>query len=144
MQKLFLVKVVYEKIDDQSGKEKKVTEQYLLDAVSFTEAEARTHKEMESMIRGEFLIASITRANFSDIFDDVAGDTWWKAKIKHMTVDEKSGREKSVSNYILIMADNVDHAYKNINEAMKGMTVDFTIESISDSQILDFFPYVSK
>jgi len=144
MQNLFLVKVRYARIDEKSGSERKVTESYLLDAVSFTEAEARINEEMKEIINGEFLIVSIARANFSEIFTDSEGSIWYKAKIKFVSIDDQSGREKKISNNILIMADNVDEAYKNINEAMNGFTVDFEIEGITDSKIYDFFPYITK
>jgi hypothetical protein len=143
MQNLFTVKVRYQKINDE-GKEKKVNESYLIDAVSFTEAETRANKELEQLVRGEFMIVSIVRSNYSEIFTDFDGDIWWKAKVKHASIDEKSGKERTVSNYILIQADNVDHAYKNIFGSMKGMTIDFSIEGISDSKIMDFYPYFKK
>ncbi len=140
MLNLFEVKVKYEKIDEQSGKEKKVTEKYLIDALSFTEAEAKIYKEMESMIRGEFIIMSIARANYTEVFE-TPGDVWYKAKVSFASIDEKSGKEKKVSNNILCMGDSVDNAYSNINESMGGMTVDFTIDGIADSKIMDFFKY---
>lgn len=140
MENLFECKVKYQKIDEQSGKEKKVTEKYLIDAVSFTEAEARIYKEMESMIRGEFMIMDIKRASFTEIFTN-EGDIWYKGKVTFISVDEKSGKEKKVSNQVLVMANNVDDAFKNIKEGMGTMTVDFVIDSITDSKILDFFPY---
>lgn len=141
MQNLFEAKVKYEKIDEQSGKEKKVAETYLLDAVSFTEAETRIYKEMESMIRGEFVVTALAKANYTEIFENEDGDIWYKSKISFASVDEKSGKEKAVSNQILILASNVKDAYDKIIACMGGMTVDFVINSISESAILDFFPY---
>jgi len=140
MNNLFEVKVKYDKIDEQSGKDKKVTEKYLVDALSFTEAEAKIYKEMESMIRGEFIITSISRANYTDVFQ-TAGDLWYKAKVSYASIDERSGKEKKISNSILCMGYSVDNAYSNINESMGVMTVDFTIDGISDSKIMDFFKY---
>ncbi|WP_430810206.1 MULTISPECIES: DUF4494 domain-containing protein [unclassified Carboxylicivirga] len=141
MQNLFECKVKYEKIDEQSGKEKKVSETYLIDAVSFTEAESRIYKEMESMIRGEFIVTNIRKANYTEIFENEDGDMWYKSKISYASVDEKSGKEKKVSNQILVLASNVKDAFDKIHEGMQGMTVDFDINMIAESPILDFFPY---
>ncbi len=141
MQNLFECKVKYEKIDEASGKEKKVSETYLIDAVSFTEAESRIYKEMEMMVRGEFVVTNIRKANYTEIFDNEDGDRWFKSKISFASVDEKSGKEKKVSNQILVMASNVKDAFDKIHEGMGGMTVDFDINAISESPIMDFFPY---
>ncbi|WP_289054595.1 DUF4494 domain-containing protein [Carboxylicivirga marina] len=141
MQNLFECKVKYEKIDEQSGKEKKVSETYLIDAVSFTEAESRIYKEMESMIRGEFIVTNIRKANYTEIFENEEGDIWYKSKISFASVDEKSGKEKKVSNQILVLASDMKDAFEKIHQGMGGMTVDFDINAISESPILDFFPY---
>lgn len=141
MQNLFECKVRYEKINEQTGKEEKVTETYLMDAVSFTEAEKRIYKEMEAIIRGEFVVTDIKKAHYTELFHDVDGDRWYKSKISFVSVDEKSGKQKAVSNNILVLADNVKDAFDRIHEGMGGMTVDFTINSIIESPILDFFPY---
>nr|WP_319401556.1 DUF4494 domain-containing protein [uncultured Carboxylicivirga sp.] len=143
MQNLFECKVKYEKIDEASGKEKKVSETYLIDAVSFTEAESRIYKEMEMMVRGEFMVTNIRKANYTEIFDNEDGDRWFKSKVSFASVDEKSGKEKKVSNQILVMASNVKDAYDKIQQGMGGMTVDFEINAISESPIMDFFAYFS-
>ncbi len=141
MQNLFECKVKYTKIDELSGKEKKVTETYLIDAISFTEAETRIYKEMESMIRGEFMITGIRKANYTDIFPFDDGDRWFKSKVSFVSIDEEAGKEKKISNQILVLANDVKDAFDKINESMKGMTVDYEINAIAESPILDFFPY---
>ena len=141
MQNLFECKVKYTKTDENTGKEKKVTETYLIDAVSFTEAETRLYKEMEMMIRGEFIVTGIRKANYTDIFPFDDGDRWFKSKISYVSIDEEAGKEKKVSNQILVLANDVKDAWDKIHESMKGMTVDYEINSIAESPILDFFPY---
>ena len=141
MQNLFECKVKYAKVDENTGKEKKVTETYLIDAVSFTEAESRLYKEMEMMISGEFIVTGIRKANYTDIFPFDDGDRWFKSKISYVSVDEDAGKEKKVSNQILVLANDVKDAWDKIQESMKGMTVDYEINAISESPILDFFPY---
>lgn len=144
MYNLFEASVKYQKVDEQSGKEKMVTERYLIDALSFTEAETRIYKEMEMMVRGEFTVKGLKKANYTEIFDDEDGDIWFKAKISFASVDEKTGREKKASNWILVTAKNVKDAYDKIENGMGGMTVHFEINSISETAILDFFAYFSE
>ena len=74
--------------------QKKVSEPYLVDAWSFTEAEARIIKEMTPFISGDFSVANIKRANISELFMDETGDKWYKCKVNFITLDEKSGAEK--------------------------------------------------
>jgi len=141
---LFECKVKYEKINDKSGKEQKVTEKYLVDAVSFTEAETRMYKEMEMMVSGEFIIMAISKANYTEIFPNDEGDIWYKGKISFVSIDDKSGKEKKVTNNVLVLASDVPDADKKIKEGMGGLTVDFDINGITDSKIMDFFPYSTQ
>jgi len=142
MNNLFECKVKYEKVDEQSGKNKKVTETYLLDAVSFTEAETRIYKEMETMIRGEFTIMAIKKANFSEIIE--GEDIYYRGKLKFQSICEKSGKVKEVINNILVGAENIPEAYKAIDEAFKGFTADYKVSGLVDSNIMDFFKYSSE
>ena len=126
---------------DENGHERKVTETYLLDAVSFTEAEARTYKELQEMVSGEFITWSIKRTNISEIIPCAVGDRWYKAKVNFITIDEVSGKEKRTSQYVLVYSDSVKNAYDQVINAMQGMMADFEISAISESKILDVFPF---
>ncbi len=137
----FECKVKYETIDEQTGKEKKVNLPYLIDAVSYTEAESRIHAEMEQYVRGEFSVPSIKKANYTDIFFFDDGDKWYKCKVVYVSIDENAGKEKKVSNLMLVLASDLKEAYDRINESMSGMTVDYDITSIIESNIADIFPY---
>ncbi len=137
----FECKVRYEKIDEQSGKQKKTTAPYLIDAVSYTEAEERIHSEMEQYVSGEFSVKGIKQVNYTDLFFYDDGQYWYKCKVMFISIDEDAGKEKKVANWMLVMADNVKEAYDRIEESMNGMTVDFTIHSVIESNILDVFPY---
>lgn len=141
MNNWFECKVKYEKIDEQSGKTKKKTEPYLVDSISFTEAETRITEQMESMISGEFNITNIKRVNYSDVFNYEEGDRWFKCKVVYVDVDEASGKEKKTSNYMLVLADNVDHAYERLHESLADMIIPFEVPSIAESPIMDIFPY---
>lgn len=140
----FECKVRYIKIDEASGKEKKVNEPYLVDAVSFTEAESRIHKELEQMIRGDFYVTNMRKANYSDIFPNDHGDKWYKCKVSYVSVDEAAGKEKKVSSQMLVMGDNLKEAYDNLINSLSGMTIDFDVNGINESPIMDVFPFYSK
>ncbi len=137
----FECKVKYIKTDENTGKEKKVTEPYLVDAVSFTEAESRIHEEMQSMIRGDFQVTNIRKADYSDLFPNFAGDRWYKCKVSHLSIDENAGKEKKVSSQMLVMADNVRDAFDNLMQGLSDMVVDFEVLSITESPLMDVFPY---
>ena len=137
----FECKVKYEKIDEQTGKQKKVNLPYLIDAVSYTEAESRIHAEMEQFVSGEFSVPSIKKANYTDLFFYDDGDKWYKCKVMFVSIDEEAGKEKKVANQMLVLASDLKEAYERINESMSGMTVDYDIVAIIESNIADVFPY---
>lgn len=138
----FTCKIRYDKTME-NGMIKKVTEPYLFDALSYTEAEARTIKELTPFISGEFTIAGITRANISEIFEDETGDKWYKAKVVFVTIDERSAAEKKTASFMLVQASDFKTALANLEEGMKGTMADYTIASITETDIMDIFPFVA-
>lgn len=141
MSNFFECKVKYEKVDKQSGKQKKVNLPYLVDAVSCTEAEERIHKKMEQYVSGEFSVPSIKKANYSDLFFYDDGDKWYKAKVMFVTIDEEAGKEKKVANTMLVLASDIKEAYDRIVESMSGMTVDYNIVLLQETNIAGIFIY---
>lgn len=140
----FECKVKYTKIDEISGKEKKVSEPYLVDAVSFTEAEARIHKELEQMISGDFNVTNISKSNVMELYPNENGDRWFKAKVCFIDVDENSGKEKKANQYMLTQANNVKQAYEFLEECLGDMIVPYEIPAISESPIMDVLPFFEK
>jgi hypothetical protein len=136
----FECKVKYQKIDEQ-GKQKRVTEPYLVDAVSFADAEARTNKVLEPYISGEFLVTGAKIANFSDIIPNPSGGTWHKCKVAFISYDEERGTERKSNSYMLVEAENIPEACKSIDESMKGCVSDYSIEGVNVSPIMDVFTY---
>lgn len=116
----FECKIRYEKTME-NGMNKKVTEPYLVDALSFTEAEARIIEEMTPFISGEFTVSDIKRANYSELFpsEEEAADRWFKCKLVFITLDEKSGAEKKTSTQVLVQAADLRDAVKKLDEGMK-------------------------
>lgn len=130
----------------ETGLLKKVTETYMVDAFSFTEAERRFIEEMTPYISGEFTVTDIKRARLSDLFEsqDAAADRWFKAKVAYITLDETSGMEKRTNQLILVQATDFRDAVKNLDRCMEGTLGDWGIVSITETAIMDVFHYVKK
>jgi hypothetical protein len=139
----FECKVSYEKMME-NGVQKKVTEPYLVDALSFTEAEARIIEEIKPYISGEFLIADIKRARLAELFFNESGDRYYKIKVYFITLDEKSGAEKKTAVQMLAQATDIQNAIAVLEEGMKGTMADYTIASISETMIMDVFPFSTE
>lgn len=140
MQEWFDCKVKYNKIDDD-GRERKVVESYLFDAVTYTDAETRVAEQLQQMIRGEFKIEKIAKSNIIEIFPHKTGEWWFKVKIQIVTIDEKLGKEKKINNYFLVAADDIDQALSRTKGGLSYILVPYSILSIAQSSILDVFPY---
>ena len=141
----FECKIRYEKVME-NGMNKKVTEPYLVDALSFTEAEARIIEEMTPFITGEFTVSDIKRANYSELFpsEEEAADRWFKCKLIFITLDEKSGAEKKTSTQVLVQAADLRDAVKKLDEGMKGTMADYKIASVAETPIMDVYPYSAE
>jgi hypothetical protein len=122
---------------------KRVTESYLVDALSFTEAEARIIEEITPFISGEFTVADIKRADYNELFFSDKGETdrWFKCKLFFVTFDEKSGVEKKTTTQILVQATDLRDAVKKLDEGMKGTMADYQIASVTETAIMDVFLY---
>ena len=142
MHNWFLCKIKYEKTME-NGQNKKVTEPYLVDALSHTEAEARIIEEMTPYISGEFTIAGIVPAKYSELFfsDEAAADRWFKCRLAYLTIDEKSGTEKRTMTNVLVQAADLRDAVKKLDEGMKGSMADYLIVAMAETMIMDVYPY---
>lgn len=141
----FECKIRYEKTME-NGMEKKVTEPYLVDALSFTEAEARIIEEITPFISGEYTVSDIKRANYSELFfaEEQKADRFFKAKLNFITLDEKSGSEKKTATNILVQAADLRDAVKKIDQGMKGSMADYVIASVVETQIMDVYRYSNE
>ena len=142
MHNWFLCKISSEKTME-NGMNKKVAEPYLVDAISHTEAEARIIKEMEPYISGEFTVAGIVPAKYSELFfaEDTAADRWFKCRLAFLTLDEKSGTEKRTYTNVCVQASDLRDAVKKLDENMKGTMADYIIVSVAETPIMDVYPY---
>ena len=135
----FICKVKYQK-QDEKGKVKNISEQYLVDALSFTEAEARIYEKLGSVISGEFHINNISKSNLTDVFYYEDADVWYKCKMTYSLEEEGSGKEKKIVNYVLLTAANAKQAYDRVYESLNNMLVEFRVPDVTESPIIEVFP----
>lgn len=140
MQTWFECKVKYLKVD-QGGYERKVSDNYLIDAVSFTDAETRLFEKMEEITSGEFQVMNIKKSNITEVINKEDGEWWFKAKITFISIDEEGGKEKKLNNYALIMADDLKQALLRMEKGLEYMIVPYAVTSIQLSTIAEVFPY---
>lgn len=146
MSNYYTATVRYDSIDKTSGKEVVATEQYLIDALSFTEAEERIHKEMEAYISGDFEVSGLRREKIEDVVcdKDTLCDLWFKAVVVYVDIDDKSGKERAMKYNKMINADTFNNAIDNLDEAMKGVIVPWRLFSMAETPILEVFFYTPK
>lgn len=141
----FLCKIRYEKVVE-NGMQKKVTEPYLVDALSFTEAEARIIEETTPFISGEFTVSDISRAHYSEIFpsEEESADKWFAGRLAFITLDEKTAKEKKTYSNVLIQAADIRDAMKKLDEGMKGTMAEYSSILLKETAIMDVYPYEAK
>lgn len=139
MSQWFETKVKYDKTMLDTGAIKSVTEPYLVDALSFTEAEARITKEMEPFVSGELTVTAVRKVHFEDVLYHEGGDRWYKVKINMITIDEKTGAEKRSASFSLVQASEFKLALDYFLEAMKSVLFDFEIVNITEMAYIDVF-----
>lgn len=137
------VKVKYTKQLD-SGALKRVSEPYLLAAMSFTDAEARIYKELGQIIRGEFNVQGIARTEIHDIFAYDDSDVWYNCRVKYETTDLDSEKAKKVVQKFLVSASSVEQATERCRESLSTLMVDFEITGTTVSPIVEIFPYAEE
>lgn len=138
-------KIKYRKLDEETGEYKLKTEPFLVDAVSYTEAERRITEEMAVYLREgeEIKITNIKVANYAEIHPFENCDRWFKCKVTMIAFDEESGKERKSNQYLLIQGNDVKDAYENTMIAMKDTMAEYTIPAVAESPIMDVFPYSS-
>ena len=138
--KYFEVKIQYQKIQDD-GKEKKVTEQYVVEALSFTEAESRIIEEMTPYISGAFDVVSEKIAPYYEILisDRIEDDKWFLIKISFVTLDEKTAKEKKTNQRLLVQADTSQTALEYTKKLFDSSMTDYTIDAVQDTPTIEVF-----
>ena len=141
----FECKIRYEKVMED-GTPKKVNEVYVIDALSFSEAEERIMEEMSSYISGEIELADVKIAPYKEIFfaDSNLADKWFKVKVVYITIEERTQREKRMPVMVLVNAGNINSAIKNTDEVMGNTMIDYVVTVVQETKIFDVFEYKNK
>lgn len=141
----FECKIKYDKTQED-GLIKSVTDSYLIDALSFTEAESRFVEEMKPYISGEFIVTDIKRAKIAELVEsvDASDDRWYKAKVAFITLDEKTGAEKRTAQFQYIQAKDFATALSNLQKNMQGTLGDWVVVAMQETPIVDVFRYQVK
>lgn len=142
MNEWFECKIKYERTLD-NGLVKKVTEPYLVDAISFTEAERRIIEEVSPFMTGVYEVSDIKRARYAEFFEtaEESADKWFRAKLTFVSLDEKSGKEKKTTQNVLVQAADLRSAITRLDEGMKGSMMDYIISSVTETAIMDVYRY---
>lgn len=135
----FECKIQYNNIE--TGKEKKVTETYLVEAYSFAEAEERFLEEITPYMTTDYEVAAVNKRKYVELFDDSAdsADRWYKVKLSVITFDEKSGTEKEKSLLMLVQSDSCESAIKRLNDGMKDSMMNYDIKAIVETSYMDIY-----
>ena len=137
MSNWFECKVRFDKMQE-NGTVKRVNEPYHVDALSFTEAEARIIEELTPFISGEFSVSAVKRTKITEIFWDETGDRWYMVKVAYLIIDEK-GNEKKSSTFILVQASDFRGAFENFVKNMETGMADYEIQSITETPLMDVY-----
>ena len=141
----FKTKVKYQKTQED-GSEKVVSEAYVVDALSFTEAESAIIEEMSVYVSGELRVSGIAKSNFDEIFfsDKEEDDSFYICKLQFISFDDKSDREKRSNVTYLVQAKSMHRAISNIDEVMKKTMIDYEIIGLSKTNVYDVFEHKTK
>lgn len=143
MHNWFECKVTYDKLLE-NGTQKRVSEPFLVDALSFTEAEARIIEEVRPYISGDYSVEAVGKARISEMFFNEAGDRFFKFRVYFITLDEKSGAEKRTAVNMMAQACTLKEAIAVLEEGMRSTMADYSIASVKETSIMDVFPFKVK
>ena len=138
----FITGIKYEKTSEE-GKIAKVNENYLVDALSFTEAEARINEEMKPFISGEFIVSRVGRARINELFANPNGDKWYRCRVYFISLDEEKGIEKRTATTMFVQANDVKEAWDGLKAGMNGSMANYQVAAITETDIMDVFPFVA-
>lgn len=134
----FSVKLKYEKVQS-NGAVKPVSDIYLFDALSFTEAEALAIDKLTPLLPAEYTIEDVSRKRIAEVFKDGHGDRWYLATLHYITIDEVTAVEKKKKSRVLVQASDFDTAYRNLKCGMKDTIADYEVFAILETAIIDVF-----
>lgn len=143
MNSWFECKIKYEKTLDD-GVQKVVTESYLVDAFSFTDAEATINKEMQPFLSDMFSVSNIKRVKYADCFFNETGDRYYKARLYFISLDEKNGTEKKTAHNILVQASELKEAVEIVEAEMKKTMIDYSLTAVTELPLMDVYMHTAE
>ena len=137
--------VAIDQVQDD-GTTKAVTQKYLVDALSFTEAEDRIIEEVKPFTKGNLDVKAVKKVRIAEIFPNETGeaDTWYRVKAVFITIDEKTQAEKEAPFVVMVQSASFSNALAYFEKGMRGSLADYRIVSITETKILDVYKYVKK
>lgn len=141
----YLGKIKYQQ-EQENGALKTLSETYLIDAVSYTDAEARLYGIVADNTP-DFQISSLTRMKLSDVFhfEEEGGEKWFKCKTFYVSIDDSKGaanaKEKKIISYMLVNADSPKQAIERIEKSLATMLIPYEITDVNLTPILEVYPY---
>lgn len=143
MRAWYQVKVKFQKQDEETGLLKMVTEAYYFDAVNYTEVETRANAELKDSFRGEWSVTHVSKTKILDVFRYDEGDYWYRCKVTYAVADADSGKEKKVSNLMLVNAADVMEAHNRLRDSLQDMMVTFRVPEVVETAIVEVYAYPS-
>ena len=142
MNNWFECKVTYDRTGED-GMIKKVTEPYMVDALSFTEAESRICKECQAYATGDFKVSAVKRCNIAEMFfnEDLQEYKWFRCRVNYVALDEEKGVEKRTPHTMMVQAVDFQDAVKALVKGMDSSVCDYEIASITETKIIDVYKY---
>lgn len=136
------VKVKYA-AEDIHGRLCNVVDDYLIDAMSFIEAETRMNKELDGEVKGGHYVMAITKSNISEVFryEERVDTPYYKVKIAYALTDADTAKSKKITQYFLVEANNIKEAYDRIHDSLHNMLVSFDVVDITSSRVVDVYNY---
>lgn len=129
----------YEKMTED-GKVKKVTERFLVDALSCTEAESRTIEELTPYVSGDLEVTANKKVNIAEVLGDKQADRFYLAKVAFVTIDEKTAKEKKAPSQWLIGGTDFPDAYETLLREINKCLADVEIIALAETPVVAFYP----
>lgn len=138
----YIAVVKYDKMQE-NGSIKRVSEQYLCNGLSVTEAEAVVNENLSPYITGDFLTTSVKESKIAEVVNADSADRFYLAKVAFVTIDEKTANEKKNVSQWLIGGTDFNDAYEMLLREINKCVADVEIVSLAESPVRECFPHKS-
>lgn len=128
------------------GMTKSETFVYLVDALTFKEAEDRIIEECKPFTSGNLEVAAVKKVRINDMYlsDEDTADRFYRVKLAIVTIDEKTQTEKETPIVLMVQASDFEDAVNRLKKEMSGFLMDWRIVNFTETKIEDVYQYLSK